>query len=434
MQLITTHETTDFDGLASCVALQKLFPGARIGFSGGLASNVHRYLTLHRDRFNTEPCRDLPLSDVDVLIVTDVRRRSRLGHIETLLERAERVPGSVRVVVWDHHPSAPDDVTADEEHVQPVGAVTTLLIEELQARDIGVDPDEATLFALGIHEDTGSLVYSRTSSRDARALAWLLGQGAQPAVVQRFLRPPLGKIERALLMQTIDHARRLPIQVASVGIAALELDKARAGLARVTTEAFRILAFDVLFGVYRLPNGKTHIVGRGQTEAVKVGAVMSALGGGGHPGAGSATLRSVSLPEAVASLESALAQVSSRPTLVRDLMSSPVRTVAPEMSLAELAHSLHEWRHHGAPVVKEGRLVGIISQRDVERAQREGRLSLPVASVMAHQVHCVQASSPLANALEMMKAHDIGRLPVLHGARVVGILSREDVLRYFYGE
>ena len=144
MKLITSHETTDFDALASCVALQKLFPGSVIGLSGGLAPNVHQYLTLHSDRFRTQRCQDLDLSQVDLLIVTDVRRRGRLAHVEPVLERAAKNPRSVRVLVWDHHPSSVDDVHADEEHVQPVGSVTTLVIEELRTRGLDVDREEAT--------------------------------------------------------------------------------------------------------------------------------------------------------------------------------------------------------------------------------------------------------------------------------------------------
>ena len=85
MKLITSHETTDFDGLASCVALQKLFPGSRIGLSGGFAPNVHQYLTIHGDRFRTHRCQDLDLSDVDFMMVVDVRRRGRLAHVEEVI-------------------------------------------------------------------------------------------------------------------------------------------------------------------------------------------------------------------------------------------------------------------------------------------------------------------------------------------------------------
>ena len=432
MKLITSHETTDFDGLASCVALQKLFPGSLIALSGGFAPNVHRYLTIHGDRFRTLRCQDIDLSQVDVLMVADVRRRSRLLHVEPVIARSIQDARSVRVLVWDHHPSAPDDLNADEEHVQPVGAVTTLLVEELRARGVGIDREEATLFSLGIHEDTGSLAYARSSSRDAAALAWLLGQGAQAVLLQRFLRPSLDRLERELLVRLIEAAEDVPRFGASIGIAALEVSEVPAGLASVSTEAFRILPHDALFCAYRLPNGKTQIIGRAQASAVPVGAILQELGGGGHAAAGSGVLRDASLSEVVARLRAGVERCCRKPTVVRDLMSSPVRTVAPDMPLTELAQSLHEWGHTGAPVVEHDELVGVISRRDVERAQRDGRGRLAVKSCMARNVRSVAPDSPLKDALDQMTAHNIGRLPVLDGRRIVGILSREDLLGYLY--
>jgi tRNA nucleotidyltransferase (CCA-adding enzyme) len=113
-------------------------------------------------------------------------------------------------------------------------------------------------------------------------------------------------------------------------------------------------------------------------------------------------------------------------------MSSPVRTVTPDTPLEELASSLREWGHMGAPVVQGGKLVGMISRRDLERAQREGRGNLAVNSCMAHRVLTVSPDALLTEALEQMQTHNIGRLPVLDGPRIIGILSRDDVLGYLY--
>jgi len=214
----------------------------------------------------------------------------------------------------------------------------------------------------------------------------------------------------------------------------LEVAEVPAGLADVSAEAFRILPYDALFCAYRLPNGKTHIIGRAQANAVPIGGILQELGGGGHAGAGSAVVRDTSLDEVVSRLHAGMERRCHRPQLVRDLMSSPVRTVPPEMPLPELAQSLQEWGHTGAPVVQDGSLIGVISRRDIERAQREGRGTLAVKSCMAQHVRSIGPDALLTEALDQMTTHNIGRLPVLDGPRVVGILSREDVLGYLYEE
>ena len=408
-------------------------PDAVIGVAGGHASNVHRYFSLHRDRFRTMRCQDVGLESVDTLVMVDVRRRSRLGHVESVLRRAEH-HGGVRLVVWDHHPNATDDVHGDEEHVQPVGAVTSLLVSALAERNISIDADEATLFALGIHEDTGSLRYSRTSCVDADALSWLLGRGARLSVVERFLRPPLSDVEREVLVRVLEEAGNVESGASSVGVVALQLRRAPAALARVTTEAFRTLPYRALFCVYRLENGRTHIIGRAQTDRVPVGDVLKQLGGGGQPRAGSATVSDLDLRQLVQRLDDAIDTTCRDPQIVRDLMSSPVHCARPTTPLVRLANSLEQWKHRGVPIVDDNKLVGIISKRDVEAARRSGRMDLSVGSCMSGNVHTIGPDEPLGVALDNMVAHNIGRLPVVDAGRVVGILSRTDVLRSLYGE
>ena len=58
------------------------------------------------------------------------------------------------------------------------GSLVTLLVRIIAERGIPVTPFEATVFALGIHEDTGSLTFSTTTTRDAEALAFCMRAGA----------------------------------------------------------------------------------------------------------------------------------------------------------------------------------------------------------------------------------------------------------------
>jgi CBS domain-containing protein len=94
------------------------------------------------------------------------------------------------------------------------------------------------------------------------------------------------------------------------------------------------------------------------------------------------------------------------------------------------------------PIVSEGRLVGVLTRRDVPRlgtseaTAREAPVDLPrlarisVRDVMATQVFTTLPESTLASAVEMMLLKDVGCLPVLDGERVVGVLTQTDCLRY----
>jgi CBS domain-containing protein len=131
---------------------------------------------------------------------------------------------------------------------------------------------------------------------------------------------------------------------------------------------------------------------------------------------------------------------------VKDAMVRDVLTVSPEDSLDVVIEFFSSKRISGAPVVKEGRIVGILSQSDVlkelgldnlidlkvsEEKLKEMK-TLKVSGVMAKNIYSVKEEDDVAVAAELMNDKDINRLPVTdHKGKLVGILTRGDVLRVF---
>lgn len=129
--------------------------------------------------------------------------------------------------------------------------------------------------------------------------------------------------------------------------------------------------------------------------------------------------------------------------IVQQVMSSELRTIKKESSvrLAMKLLVLEDIRH--LPVVEDGRLVGIVSERDLrpllagvlEKIERpddvERRLSQPISKVMTTDVLAVHPETRLVDAVEMMVENRVGALPVIEGntSKLVGILSYVDVLR-----
>lgn len=435
MEIIVTHASADFDAFGSAMAARKLYPGACAVMTRGLARGVRELATLHRDRFPWLTPKDIDPAAVTRLVIVDVRRASRLSAIPELLARIERRDPTLEVHVWDHHPASPDDVRADRAVIEPVGSATTLLIEAIRAREIEVDPIEATIFALGIHADTGSLQHATTSSRDAEALAWLLARGASLRVMNRFLSMPFTPAQRSALASAIEHVEERRIAGLRIAIASIELEDPIEGLDEVASELFRLEQPHALFLVAAVPSRRrVNLIGRARAGSLDLASILGDLGGGGHPSAASASRADVSRADVERALAERLDAERPRTLRVADLMSSPVRTVSPDHSLARLREELPTWGHTGVPVTRDGALVGVISRFDVERAAREGRLHLPAASCMGHPVRTIDADAPLEEALESMVRHGVGRLPVLRHGVLVGIVTRSDVRSALYAE
>lgn len=139
---------------------------------------------------------------------------------------------------------------------------------------------------------------------------------------------------------------------------------------------------------------------------------------------------------------------------VSDIMTRTVITVTPETAIAEAAQLLLQHRVSGLPVVDPaGAVVGIVTESDLlrrvetgtERRRRHwleflispGRLAEEYAAanarrvgeVMSHDVVAVAPQDEAADAVALMETHNVKRLPVIEAGRLVGILSRADLVR-----
>jgi CBS domain-containing protein len=119
-------------------------------------------------------------------------------------------------------------------------------------------------------------------------------------------------------------------------------------------------------------------------------------------------------------------------TSVKDLMTSELTTVAPETSVSEAAERMAREDIGPLPVVENDRLVGIVTDRDlVVRVLAEGRdpRSTTVREVASKEPITVSVDDDLVTTLDLLAKHQVRRVPVVDGDRLVGIVAQADVAR-----
>jgi len=121
--------------------------------------------------------------------------------------------------------------------------------------------------------------------------------------------------------------------------------------------------------------------------------------------------------------------VSLEGILVRNIMSAPVRSIAPEMTLEELKELMFREKHRGYPVMSGEALDGIITLTDLQKVPEALRTQTRVDQVMTRKLYLIGPEEEASTAMKMMNEMQIRRLPVIDEGRLVGIVSREDLVR-----
>jgi len=428
MDIITTHLEAEFDSFASMVAAKKLYPGAKLVFPGSQERALREYLQLSPRRYGIARLRTLDPAQVTRVILVDTRRRDRIGALAAIAAR----PG-VQVHVYDHHPPSPEDIAGAVEVIEEVGANTTLMVEILRRRGLALSPEEATLLALGIYEDTGSMTFASTTPRDLQAAAWLLEQGANLNIVADRISRDLTPEQVLLLNDLLRSLRRHAIRGVEVGVASASRPGYIGDLSILTGKLRDMENLGALFVAVRMGE-RVYVVGRSRIGAVDAGAIAARLGGGGHPTAASAAVREPRITPVKRRLMAALRETVVPPRLAREIMTHPVTSIERSTTLAAARKVLTRAGLQVLPVVESGRFLGILGQAVTDKAVRHGFGAHPVSDYMNTDIEALPPTAPFTRVEHIILGRGQRFLPVTRGGRLIGVITRTDYLRALRAE
>ena len=445
--VITTHQNADFDALAAAVGASLLYPDGRIVFAGSLNPNVREFVTLHGENLPIVNLRLLDQSKIRQLIIVDTADTERIGDLGRLCGK----PG-VEVVVFDHHesekPERPAFVKGENWVISHDGAQATSMLHLLREREVEIPRLAATIFALGIHEDTGSLTYPRTTIRDAEMLAAAMRLGASQPLIERYLHSALTADQRVVLMQMVDLVRLERVRGLDIHTVALDVPTLCGRAQRHRPQAH---------GAHQRRGAAA---GRGHGgPGVRHRPLPGRLGGRGRaapharrwrarPGGFGRGARQDRPGDHRRAARSSSSQSNLGAPTAGEIMSRPVRLIDADTPVTDALVTAQRYGHSGICVREDGRVVGIVARRDLDKALRHGLGHAPVKGVMTQEHRLRQgvrppwtscgaswwpatpAGCPWSPTRPTTRRCGSGSAKV---GDVVGIVTRTDVLAAYHG-
>jgi len=426
MDIITTHINADFDALASTIAAKKLYPDAVIVFPGSLEKKVRDFV----DAFNPveiKKMKEIQLDKVKRLIIVDTKNPDRIGQLKRLISKPD-----IKIHIYDHHPIGKEDVRGESEVIKTVGAVSTIFAEIIRKKNIPLTPMEATILCLGIYEETGYLTYTSTTPEDLMAAAYLLKKGAALNIVSNFLKTELSVEEFSLLNEIISSLKEVVVH----GI--------RVKIGKGTTEGFGDVAhlanrvmdmeeIDAIFLLIRIAD-KILIVARSRASELDVSRVLSEFGGGGHPTAASATIKDIPFDVLEERLVELLNKYVKPLKLAKDVMTTPVIVIQHSSKVKEAEDMMTRYGVNVLPIVKKDNYFGIITREVVEKALFHGFAKRRCEDFATTDAITVSSDVPVSDIERAMIEQNQRFVTVVEDSRIIGAITRTDILRALYEE
>jgi tRNA nucleotidyltransferase (CCA-adding enzyme) len=424
MRIIVTHEQADFDALASLLGAYLLDDTAIPVLPRRMNRNVRAFVTLYGAELPFVDPHDLPNEAVESICLVDTQS----------LASVKGMSNETQVHVVDHHPIRGDIPAGWTISCDDVGATTTIFVEDMQERDDEISMIHATTLLLGIYEDTGSLTYTRTTSRDLHAASYLLQQQANLRIMSDFLNHPLSPDQQSLYDYLRNHLETFQIHGHTVMIgcgSAFGLDEE---LSTVAHKLRDLIDPDALFLLISTRAG-VQMIGRSTSDHIDVAEITSRFGGGGHSRAAASLIKGRELDEVHDELVELLPEFVSPAITVAEIMSQHPQILSPDTPAQEAADRMQRYGYEGYPVVRDGRVIGLLTRRAVDRAIAH-RLNLPASSLMNAGEVIIHPDDSIDHLQRLMTDTGWGQIPVMDTAdqQIIGIVTRTDLLKILTSE
>lgn len=291
MEIIVTHVNADFDSLASLVAARFLYPQAGLVFPGSCEKNVREYLETINHGLSLYSIRQIDLNGIKRVIIVDTNSSDRIEGFDSIFKSQPVIH------IYDHHPGHDPKISPEVSVIKDRGATITILLDLIREKGISITPALATLFLLGIYEETGSFTFPTTTEFDLSAAAYLFSQQADLKTVNRFLAQTLSAIQLEVMADLIK-SRRIHFLAHGGNVMLLKSfkDEYVSDLAVVIHKIMDMAGPQAVLAMVRMKD-RTCVVGRSRVPEIDVGRILLPLGGGGHSSAAAATIKNINLKE-----------------------------------------------------------------------------------------------------------------------------------------
>ncbi len=427
MKIITTHQNPNFDSIAGVFAALLLNPDALAVLPKKLERVQKNFLTLHFRPGDFIYDDELNCDKVSGAVLICVKNAQRIAPVSKILNNP-----NIFLAIFDKSPAIKCEIQANSLIESESGSITSVICRRLFEAGIEISPLYATLFALGIHEITGSLLYPNTTENDISCLAELFKRGSNLKTINFFLKEDgLSNIQKSVLDELSKSKETIIINGTPVDFYFVENHKFIYKFDNIVQRIISSQKFDIAIFIARMGNS-VHVLSRSNVENVDLGAIFSRSGGGGPKYAAHVTFTGIGLEEAYEKIKTALKKYMKPALMARDIMRPSVLFLNPGIIISEAEKIMFRYAYTAAPVTDGNKVIGFIRKIDIDRAVHHGLSHAPISGFLCREIIYSPPCEPFETVTEKIARSETKTILVGNENKITGIITANDVLNHIF--
>lgn len=427
LQVVFLSDGADLDALSTGYGITLLYPEAKILIPSAVSTTVKlaykRFENLLKNR--TVSYKDL--KEIDTLFLSDTN-----NYKNAVKKLKEFITDKTKIIIYDHHPvreKLPKNII---RKIKNTGAAATIVVNEIKKKKVELSPDDSTVLALGIYEDTGSFTYNSTTEKDLQAAAYLLKKGADLDTIKNIIEERIDQEQIYIIHQLVENIQYFILKDKKIIFTFAYYDRYIPDISAFLHMIKPLQEADAFFVLIN-EKGKTSIIARSKRKDIDVGKIMSYLGGGGHYTAASATVKGLTVQEIKNYIEGVLLSEAYKNKKIADFMSKDIITVPKNTQIIQIKELIDK-----APVLfvinEKGKFTGIVLSRVLKESLRHGIENVNIENFVIDSIITFEPETTLSEAEKMITLSSQEYFPVLKNGIPVGVINRTYIIKILHGQ
>ncbi len=427
IKIVLTHTNPDFDAFASAVAAYRYHECDAIFVCSSFDVQIRKFIEKEEPdieilSFNEKKLKSFN-DEIDLIIITDCKLKNRLGILGDLVDKSKEI------IIYDHHPIDREDINPDKIYLEKTGSATTIIADKLlKDKSRNLNETDLTLFLLGIYEDTGFLSFSGTTSKDLLVASKIVEAGGKISKISEYIKRYLTRDHIYILNELLMNMYFYSAGNINIGISYASIDEYIDDVSILSHRIMEIENLDAIFIAVRT-EAKIVVIGRSNVSFVNTKKILEKFGGGGHPAAASAIVKDMTLNDCFDKLKELIKENIDFDKKASEIMTTPAKHIHSNATFEEVNKLFLKYNLNMMPVTENGKTVGLISKKDILQGMKHGFAKEPISAIMQIEFDTIKPTSTLSEIEEIMLGKNQKLLPVEDNNKLLGVVTRTDLLR-----